>query len=243
MRLKIIIPNSSNDFLLSQKESRTAMLSPDFTGEVICLQEGPVSLESACDEALVAGPLLREVRIAEAEGYDAICIDCAADPIPRAIRELIRIPVISAGEAAITVALVLGDRFSVITVLDSTRRIIEGNIRKYSLTGRCASVRAVGIPVLALDDLDRATDAILKEAGSAVEKDGADVIVLGCTGMSSSMNRLRASLDVPVVDPAEAGIRVAESLARMRVSHSRKCYPATPSKEIKGAYLSSLGII
>jgi len=40
--------------------------------------------------------------------------------------------------------------------------------------------------------------------------------------------------DVPVLDPAVLGLKVAEALAEMGLSHSRRTYPVPPEKEIVG---------
>jgi len=183
---------------------------------------------------LVAVPLMLEARKAEEEGYDAIVIDCAADPAVRAVREYVRIPVTSAGEAAFQYVLGLGDRFSVVTVLENTARLIEDRLRGYCLMSRVASVRYADVPVLGLEDMSLACERILAQAREAIDKDGADAIVLGCTGMSPVTKYLQENLEVPVVDPAVAALTLAESLVRMGLSHSRKCYLNPPAKKIEG---------
>lgn len=236
MKIKIIIPNSSTEFRDSQIEERKKAAGPGVKVEVVCLKEGPVSLEASFDEELAAPSLLREVKKAEKEGFDAISIDCAADPSLRAVREIANIPVASGGEASLLYALSLGDKFSVVTVLEHTARIIEENIRSYGLQFRMASVRFANVPVLELENLDVAKEAILKEAKKAIKEDGADVIVLGCTGMSPVTRHLRKELEAPVVDPAVSALRMAEALVRMGLTHSKLCYLNPPKKEIKGEY-------
>jgi len=234
MRIKIIIPNSSKEFLATQIDERKAAAGVGVEVTTICLEDGPVSLESGVDDALVAVPLMLEARKAEEEGYDAIVIDCAADPAVRAVREYVRIPVTSAGEAAFQYVLGLADRFSVVTVLENTARLIEDRLRGYGLMSRVASVRFADVPVLGLEDMTLACERILAQAREAIDKDGADAIVLGCTGMSPVTKYLQENLEVPVVDPAVAALTLAESLVRMGLSHSKKCYLNPPVKKIEG---------
>jgi len=234
LKIKIIIPNSSKAFLATQVDERRHAAGPGVEVDVVCLKEGPVSLEGAVDEALIGPPLLVEARKAVREGYEAIVIDCAMDPGVRAVRELVNIPVTSAGEAALLYALGLGDRISVVTVLENTARVIGDRIRTYEFQGRVTSVRFANVPVLDLEHTDQAAEAILQEARKAIDEDGADVIVLGCTGMSPVAAFLQQQLEVPVVDPAVAALTLAESLVRMRLSHSKKCYLTPPKKEIVG---------
>jgi len=96
LKIKIIIPNSSKAFLATQVDERRHAAGPGVEVDVVCLKEGPVSLEGGVDEALIGPPLLVEARKAEREGYEAIVIDCAMDPGVRAVRELVNIPVTSA---------------------------------------------------------------------------------------------------------------------------------------------------
>jgi len=238
MRIKIVIPNSSKEFLGTQVDERRSAAGAGVEVTTICLNAGPVSLESGVDDALVAVPLLMEARKAEQEGYDAIVIDCAADPSVRAVREYVNIPVTSAGEAAFQYALGLGDRFSVVTVLENTARLIEDRLRTYGLLSRVASVRFANIPVLDLEDMSLASERIMKEARAAIDNDGADVIVLGCTGMSPVTRYLQEHLEVPVVDPAVAALTLAESLVRMGLVHSKKCYLAPANKQVLGKVYS-----
>jgi allantoin racemase len=42
-----------------------------------------------------------------------------------------------------------------------------------------------------------------------VEKDGADVIVMGCAGMARHRRPLEAALGVPVIDPTQAAVAMA----------------------------------
>ena len=231
MKIKIIIPNASKEFLQTQVEERKQSAGPGVEVSTVCLEDGPVSLESGVDDALVAVPLLMEARKAEEAGYDAIVIDCAADPALRAVREYVRIPVTSAGESGFQYALGLGDSFSVVTVVENTARLIEERLRTYELMSRVASVRFAGVPVLDLQDMSNAQDRILAEARIAIDQDGADVIVLGCTGMSPVTRHLQKNLEAPVVDPAVAALTLAESLVRMGLSHSKLAYLEPPQKK------------
>lgn len=232
MKIRVIIPNASVAFLQTQEEERRRAAGHGVEVTTVCLPSGPVSLESGVDDALVAIPLLQESRKAEQDGCDAIVIDCAADPSVRAVREYVGIPVVSAGEAAFQYALGLGDRFSVVTVLPNTARLIEDRLRAYGLLSRVASVCYADVPVLGLEDMSHASERILKQARIAIDSDGADVIVLGCTGMSPVTRHLQQNLEVPVVDPATAALTLAESLVRMGLTHSRRCYPIPPAKEV-----------
>ncbi len=234
MRIKIIIPNSSKAFLESQIEERRRAARQGVDLDVVGLSEGPVSLEGGVDEALIGPPLLAAVRQAEREGYDAIVIDAATDPGGRAVRELVDVPVTTALESALLYAFSLGDKISVVTSLEISARLIKDRIRTYEFQGRVASIRFANVPVLDLEHSVQTAEAILKEARKAIDDDGADVIVLGNTGMSTVVAVLQERLEVPVVDPAIAALTLAASLVQMGLSHSRRCYLPPPEKDVLG---------
>ena len=232
LKIKVIIPNSSVPFRNSQFENRKEVASPGCMIDVVCLPHGPISIESAYDEAMAAPYILEQVRKAEQDGFDAVSLDCAMDTVVRASREAVRIPVTSAGEASYLVAMGLCRKFAVVTVLKSTAVAIEENIHMYGFSQRCVSVRYARIPVLELQDGEKAYRAILEEAKAAIERDGAECIVLGCTGMSSLTKRLMDKLGVPVVDPAVASLRMAELCVRMGLTMSKIAYETPSDKEI-----------
>ena len=62
-------------------------------------------------------------------------------------------------------------------------------------------------------------ERILEEARKAVEEDGADVIVLGCTIEFGFYQKVQDELGVPVVDAIVAPIRYAEFLADLSARH------------------------
>jgi len=232
MKIKVIIPNSSTKFRDSQVEERKKAAAPGNEVDVVCLTHGPVSIEASYDEALAAPYIIEEVKKAEEEGYDAVSLDCAMDTIVRAAREAVKIPVTSAGEASYLLALGLCRKFSVVTVLKSTAEAIKENISKYGFENRVASVRVANIPVLDLKDEKKAFKTILAEAKLALEKDEAEVIVLGCTGMSSLTQKLQKELEVPVIDPAVASLKLAEIYVSMGLTASNRTYEIPPEKEI-----------
>jgi allantoin racemase len=104
--------------------------------------------------------------------------------------------------------------------------------REYGFESKLASVRSVEVPVLALDEKrDVVKDRLLAESKKAVKEDRAGAIILGCTGMIGMARELQEALGIPVIDPAVASIKLAESLVDMKLSQSRLVYPKPPEKE------------
>ena len=61
---------------------------------------------------------------------------------------------------------------------------------------------------------------------------GAEVIVLGCAGMSGMKEKLEESIDVPVIDSCEAGFMMLYGMCQMHMKSSRACMyaPQLPRK-------------
>ena len=117
------------------------------------IRQGPASIESAVDEVLAAPGVVDAAIMAEADGAQAVVIDCMLDPGLDAAREAVSIPVIGCGEAAMRAA---GAPFAVVTVLQRQERAFADLARKYGLADRMTGTIGIGVPVLALET-DRET--------------------------------------------------------------------------------------
>lgn len=215
-RLRIIfIGHNTMDFLQKQKEYREVFAGPDLVVEVRSIRGGPETVERELDEAEAAPWIIKEARTAEEEGADAVMIDCAMDPCIPALRQTVGIPVIGAGLAAFSQALALGDRFSIIAPVRTLIPAYRRRINEYCLQERCASIRSISVPILELLS-DQAVESFIRESKIAVQDDGADTIVIGCTGLSPAFPAIRTELGVPVIDPVAAGLGLVRSLASER---------------------------
>jgi allantoin racemase len=242
MNIEIITPIIRKDEYDSVVDVYQKYASPGTVLNIDFIDEGPESIESEYDSALAAPEVLRLSKRAEENGMQAIIIDCMGDVGLYAARELVNIPVIGPAQASMSLAATLADRFSVIGVLERDRSAIHDIWRRYDLTGRGTSVRVVNIPVLSLhDDDSQLVEAITEQAILAISEDGAQAIVLGCTGMGGKFAReVQSGLEeagyagVPVIDPTGVALKLAESLVTLGISHSKLTFPKPPIKQIKG---------
>lgn len=229
MRIRNIIANCRPEVMTDRlATNRKLSAGPSAQVETVGLSKGPVSLETPMEEVM-AGPYIVDRAIeAETEGFAAITLDCFGDPAIRAARQAVNIPVIGPGLSGILVAMALGDRFSVICVRNGARKNRE-KIRQHGFESRLASVRDVDISLGKLvADREATFQALLREARQAVEVDGADVVLLGCTGMSEYAPALTGELGVPVIDPWACAVKLAIDLVEMGLSHSKVAYPPQP---------------
>lgn len=204
------------------------------------ITSGPGSIECEFEAAMSVPGTIEKAIEAEREGAHAIIIDCMGDPGLRAVREVVSIPVLGPAETSMHVAAMLGHRFSVITVLRRLRASFENEAAIYGLSTKLASVRHVDIPVLELeDDLPTTQARLVEQAVIAVEQDGAEAVIFGCTGLMGCAAAVRQGLlakgiDIPVVDPIPTAVSVAAALARVGLSQSKLTYPMPPQKEMVG---------
>ncbi len=217
-----------------------ALERPGLTVDRVKIKQGPASIESEFEDALAVPETVALIVRAEAEGVDAVLIDCMADPGLHAAREVVTIPVLGPCETGMHVAASLGHKFSVVTALDRARPTFENLARLYGCGDKLASVRAVDLPVLKLDDdRERMTRLLSDEARRAVVEDHADCILFGCSGMFGAAQAVRdallaAGIDVPVIDPVPTAVRIAAALVESGLSHSKTAYPPPPHKPRPG---------
>lgn len=232
----VINPILQSDFDEVDREFLTKNANPSFKIKVESLKQGPASIESHYDELLAAPFVVKKVIEAEQHGFDAVVINCFLNPGMYASREVVDIPVVGPGEAAIHTALLVGNGFSIID--PGPRKYVSytptEQVRRMGVSSRFVSVRGAGVAVLEITkNVHRTIDMIGKQAMMAVKEDGADIIVLGCTGLAGLATEIQKIADAPVIDPALAALRVAEALCQLGLSHSRIAYPKPPEKKRK----------
>lgn len=235
MRILILNPNTSEDFTQTIYNVGEAVKSPGT--EIVCLNpsRGPRSIESVYDELLSCGPCL-EVLIASRAEFDGFIIACYGNhPVIHAAREMLSQPVVGIMEASLYLACVVGRTFSVISSGDRAVTMFLDAVKAFGLEGRCASVRSTGTPVLALEGPEKLNveELILIEARKAVEEDGAEVISLGCAGMTGLDERLKRELGVPVIDGVSSAVKLMEALVGCGIQTSkRQAYAPLQGKEL-----------
>jgi allantoin racemase len=235
MRIYVVVPILKNEILeeITYKELE-GYKRKDTEINIVSLEKGPASIESAYDEELAAPWILEKVKEAEEKGFDAVIIDCMGDPALDAARELVNIPVIGPAQASMSLASTLGEKFSIVTVLKNVVPLFWRSARKYGFESKLSSVRYVEIPVLEIEKKKAEVEAkLINESKKAIEEDGADVIILGCTGFIGMARKIQETLHIPVIDPAPAALKLAESLIDLKLFTSKLAYPKPPLKERK----------
>jgi len=116
----------------------------------------------------------------------------------------------------------------------------ENQAAIYGAHHKYASTRSVEMPVADLGrDFDRLTELMLEQALIAIESDGADTLIIGCTGMVGIAKSLQERLSesgyrLPVLDPIPVTVRLAKVLAESNLCHSKIAYPSPKRRVFRG---------
>ena len=229
IKIKVIIPNSG--MAAATLKAREKMLSTavpsDTEISVDCIEKGPLSVESLIDEVLVAPEVLARAVQAEKQGFDALVIYCFSDPGLAAVRQAVHIPVVGPGETSLALACMLGRRISIITTLSKGISRVEMRLQHSGFDmNRLASVLGLDIPVIDLRENEQMTRArIHRVIETAVTRDGAEVVVMGCLGLAGYGKEAELKFSVPVIDPAFVAVSAASMFSRLGLRHSKRTYP------------------
>lgn len=239
MRIRDIVPVRSPKVIKGMTEQRQMWARRGVEIEVVPIEAGPFSMEFATEEVLAGPSILRAVRQAENEGIDAVVLDCCVDPVLRAARETVRIPVMAPLHSGLHVASTLGYRIAVLSMRNG-QQTIEEHIRSYGFDHKVCSMQIVDCPPADLIETQPYCLDIINEAiETAQDKHRAEVILFACTAMSGYVDGLRDKYDIPIVEPMACAINMAATLVQLGLSHSKRCYENLP---VRGQAAGSIDI-
>jgi allantoin racemase len=197
MRIRIVVPITGLDGEAMQErlDYLRGIADPGTEVDYAQVEVGPPAIESEADAVLAGPEILRLVREAEEDGCDAAIIWCGGDPALEAARELVAMPVIGPGESMAALASTLGRKPCRIT---PDIRVLE--MRR---------------------DLEATVAAINAIVQERIRRGEADAFMLGCLALWGLGRRLRETTGVPIVDGAEASLKMAELTVKLGLNRSR----------------------
>ena len=216
MKILIINPNSSAEMTAAIQKSAEAFAGDEFYVETKLTEGAPRFIETYEDQAKAAPGLISLLRQHENE-FDAFILACHCDPNLDLAKEITVKPVIGIGEASMKIASMLGHRFSVVSTSSHSIPNKEALVRKYFLEGALASVKAPPDESRECGEKEKTLSA----ANAAVEEDMAEVIVLGCAGMTGLDKKIQNELGVPVLDGVICALIIASGLVKYGVATSK----------------------
>lgn len=201
--------------------------------EVADAPGGPLSIESAAEEASCVTPTIAALR-RRSQPPDAIVVGCFSDPGLAAIRELFDCAVVGPFEASFHLAAQLGSRVGVVTILDSVVPMLDRLAWSMGQSVRYAGAMAIDVPVLELKNDPARVISLVVDAGlDLIARREADVLVLGCMSLSflGVAEQARERIGMPVINPAMCALKTAEALVAQQLKPSRRTY-AGPRKDV-----------
>lgn len=207
------------------------------------IENGPFLMLNAYDQAYALRGVVERAVQAEAEGADAIVINCTADTGLAACREAVSIPVIGPTESTFLYSTQFTDRISVITGLERINGRFYKMARKLGMAHRLTCARAVQIPEGGFKDRDGIVEGVFDVIRDIYETTGCDSFMLGCSdfdglaymlgcpGLHGLEEALLARLEhegmkINFYKPFDVAVYQAYISILMNAKSSRSTYPA-----------------
>lgn len=232
MKIKMILPVPIPDEALAAFEAQVpvSLQRPDLQIDFCAAKNGGKILDSYYEMTMADAFVLEAGLSAQAEGYDAVCINSMSDSGLAALRSRLDIPVVGPGQACFLTAAMLGHQFSVITMWDRWKPLYRKVALELEMQHRLASIESIDTRPDAEELLAGKEEVVFAKleaaARRAIDDHGADVIILGSTTMHQSAEFLSDALEVPVLNPGLIALKQCEMLVQLGLSHSKLAYQA-----------------
>jgi allantoin racemase len=183
--------------------------------DVSTLREGPPAIYSWRDWHAVVEPMCRLVERSDADVY---VIACASDPGIEAVRTVTSRPVLGIFRSAVATAVARAERFGIIALVESSKARHRLGLRAMGLEARLAGEVAMNLPMETLLGPEAAQAALIA-AGRQLAETGAEVLILGCTGMAHHAAAIRQAVGIPVIEPTQAAAALAIGMVLAEGNH------------------------
>lgn len=235
MKILVINPNTSESMTKHMQKELERIKRADTKLTVVCAETGPETIESEYEEAYAIPPTLDWVKRANREGYDAVILACFSDPGLGAAKEISKIPVVGIGEATQHMAAMLGAKFSIMTIRKEYVPSVKEQVYRKGLEHYLASVEDLGLSVAETDaEPEKTKKRVFEVAQKAIEEKGAEVIILGCAGMSGYSAEIESKLHTKVIDPTAVALKMAEAMVDLGLTQSKVgLFAFPPEKHFK----------
>lgn len=216
MRIRYIEPVSSDEVVGQLADYLARVRQPGTEIEIVTLPVAgrPIdSLEYFSIEALSYPDIVRISHDSAKSGFDAVIIGCFYDPALIEAREVCQNTIIMGPcLASLQTVAHLANKASILVGRRKWLGRMETRVREYGYEHLVSSFRWSDRHVPDLTkDADSSYLAYLELAKSAVEEDGAEAIILGCTMNFEMQQRIQDKLGLPVVEPIAAALQQSEA--------------------------------
>lgn len=217
------------------------------------LDDGPIikELTELRDEEFLTKITVEAVKkvreYCEMDKYDAIITLGTMGMGFFASRMISKIPVVTAVHAGFYVASFIGDAFTLIEATDPQALIARHWAQLYGVSHKLASVRHISISSTSMTKLIREykkeqrikvpqgrelIDNIVVQCKKAIEEDGADSLILGCTPLQCLEDEVRQRLDetgyneIRLISEFSAAVEMAKVMVNLKLTQAPRAYPS-----------------
>ncbi|CAI6335665.1 unnamed protein product [Periconia digitata] len=232
IRILLCNPNATSSMTNACLDMVRPTLPPDVTVYGFTAPKpAPSAIEGSFDNVMSSAASARAI-IPIAHEYDAFLVACYSEhALVKMLREELAQPIIGIMEASLFAARTLGSRFGIVATSRRSSYTMKDAVKSYGLDSFCAGVLDCNLGVLELESKpEEEVLAIMCEVGKTLVKQGADVLALGCAGMTNMKTAVENAVgeDVQVIDGVVAGVHHLAGLCRMGTKTAKR-----------GAYMSS----
>ena len=154
LRICILAPVNTYAYNQQLLDAVRPVIPTDVQVEVRNIRQGNPCIENRLNLTENALAVVRMAHALEQEGFQGIWLSdfdmCGVE----AAREVIDIPIVGGFPTSAFSALNLSQRFSIITIMQSTLAMQRGHVATYGLSESFASIRSIDCPVEQLSNLD-----------------------------------------------------------------------------------------
>lgn len=207
--LYVINPNSNATVTAGMDAALESLRSADGPRiQCVTMEDGPPGVQSQQDVDLAAVLVQRFAR-ENRENAAGFVTACFSDPGLHGLKEIEGVLSLGISECAVATAMTMGHKFGVIAILPNS---IPRHWRTWSAMGidsRVAGEVSIGRTVAQLADETATLDAMVEAGRQLRDRHGANVLIMGCSGMAAFRAPLERAVGLPVVEPTQAAVSMA----------------------------------
>lgn len=232
LRLLVLNPNTSQTFTdLIVKETRkaagenvevvgvTSQFGPDYIGSEAAIA---IAMHSLID--MMAKQLKHD------SNFDAAIIAGFGCGEASILQEMAPFPVTGLLEASLSIALLCGRKFSILSGGEKWKPILEKQVENAGLAGRLASVRTVPMTGAEIvENPEKAYDMVAELSERCAIEDGASSVILGGAALAGFPEIIHQRVSIPLIDNLAVTINIALTLAKTIPKPDRSRLVPSPS--------------